>query len=100
MKLLLFAQLRTLVGQPDIDLTEWLDSCNEGGNVESVRAVDNRGPTLGELREFLRNRFPELERWLDVGVSTFAVNQCLQVDESYRILSRDELALLPPMTGG
>lgn len=95
MKLLLFAQLRTLIGQPDIDLSPWLDGRDADGCAE-----DRSGPTLAELREWLRSGFPELEHWLDGGMSTFAVNQCLQTDEGYRIQTQDELALLPPMTGG
>jgi molybdopterin synthase sulfur carrier subunit len=57
---------------------------------------DFRGTTVGELKTELVARYPALA---GLGSLQLAVNQCFADDD--RVLSAsDEIALIPPMSGG
>jgi sulfur-carrier protein len=64
-----------------------LTRCNEI-TVQNVRCID-------ELKVMLGNRFPGIE-----GLSySIAVNKCI-TDNSRELIESDEVALLPPFSGG
>ena len=52
--------------------------------------------TVGELRRFLENQYPELK---DLSSLAIAVNNDYAPDEK-EINSYDEIALIPPVSGG
>lgn len=54
--------------------------------------------TLSELRTLLEEQFPEAKNTLKN--SRFALNQSYQMDESTPVKSGDEIALIPPVSGG
>lgn len=53
--------------------------------------------SVGELKEFLKNRYPALK---DIWDSVrFAVNE-EYVDENYELSDNDRVAVIPPVSGG
>ena len=52
--------------------------------------------TVGELDAHLRARFPQLT---EIGTVRYAVNQAFAAAEA-RIGPKDELAIIPPVSGG
>lgn len=62
-----------------------------------LAAAEQGGPaTVAELHTRLTERFPALA---DIGAVRYAVNQCL-VDDDHPIGPADELAIIPPVSGG
>lgn len=80
MKVLLFARIRDQIGE---------------GAVE----VDD-GLTVAELRQTLQQQFPQQENLFETGYALVAINQELVTDETQPLQPQDEVAILPPMTGG
>ena len=80
MKVLLFARIRDQVGQAFVEVTE--------------------GLTIAELRQVLQQQFPEQASLFDSGYALIAVNQALASEETQVLQAQDEVAVLPPMTGG
>jgi len=58
--------------------------------------VDFRGP-VGKLREFLKERYPEISPILDV--VRFAVNE-EYVDDDFNLEGEERVAVIPPVSGG
>ena len=58
--------------------------------------IEIRGTTVGELRQELRERFPEL---LDLKSLFIAVNSDY-ADDDLVLKPTDEIALIPPVSGG
>lgn len=80
MKVLLFARIRDQIGE---------------GSVE----VDD-GLTVAELRQTLQQQFPQQANLFETGYALVAINQELVTDETQPLQPQDEVAILPPMTGG
>lgn len=78
-RILLFAALRDRAGRSELDL-EFED-----------------GATLGEVRAELERRFPGL---LTRSRAAAAVNAEVARDEDVRLCEGDEIAYLPPVSGG
>ncbi len=58
--------------------------------------IDVQGSTVGDLRKTLGARFPAL---LDLNSLFIAVNNAY-TDDDQVLLSTDEIALIPPVSGG
>ncbi len=58
--------------------------------------IEIRGTTVGELRQELSERFPEL---LDLKSLFIAVNNAY-ADDDLSLKPTDEIALIPPVSGG
>jgi len=56
--------------------------------------------TVAELRHLLQLKFPQQKDVFDAGYALVAVNQAVITDEAHVLHEHDEVALLPPMTGG
>jgi len=84
MQILLFGVTRDIIGSPTLSLA-------------SVEASQIELPkTVGELREFLGNKFPDLTKLSSLAI---AVNNNYANDND-QINSFDEIALIPPVSGG
>ena len=81
MKIKYFAWIRELIKNNE----EYLDS--------------NEIQNLKELKEFLSNKYPTLQKHFDQEILRFAVNQEYVV-ENIDLLNEDEIALFPPVSGG
>ena len=55
--------------------------------------------TIQELREYLENLYPELQKHFLQDVLRFAVNQ-EYVSENLNLKPIDEIAIFPPVSGG
>ena len=77
MKVLLFGVTRDIIGESEITLSEQLD-------------------TVADLRDFLGEKHPKL---LQLSSLAVAVNNNYANDED-KINSFDEIALIPPVSGG
>ena len=80
MTILLFGVTKDIVGAPTLSLPT---------TSLSGKKIPN---TVGELKKFLENTYPELKKISNV---TVAVNQNY-VSDNERINSYDEIALIPP----
>lgn len=84
MTILLFGITKEIVGSPTLSVPT---SSITGRKVPA---------TVGELKEFLGNTYPELRSLTSMAV---AVNHNYAEDHE-RINSYDEIALIPPVSGG
>ncbi len=75
MKVLFYGKLKEITGKKEINLEKF--------------------NTLKELREFLFKHYPGLEK----EIFFIAVNQEI-VDKNIKLKDSDEVALLPPISGG
>jgi len=80
MKVLLFARIRDQIGQGTVDVEDGLN--------------------VAELRQSLQRQFPQQASLFDSGYALIAVNQALASEETQVLQAQDEVAVLPPMTGG
>ncbi len=80
-KILVFAQLREQLGQPQVDIE-----------------LPQAEVTLIDLSSYLLACFPEQRAVLEA--SRFAVNQVYVSDLSHPVSPNDEIALIPPVSGG
>lgn len=84
MTILLFGIAKEIVGSPTL-------------SVPTASVTGRKIPaTVGELKEFLGNTYPELRKLSSMAV---AVNHNYAQDDE-RINSYDEIALIPPVSGG
>jgi molybdopterin converting factor subunit 1 len=81
MKIKYFAWIRELIKNNE----EYLDS--------------NEIQNLKELKEFLSNKYPTLQKHFDQEILRFAVNQEYVV-ENIDLDENDEIAVFPPVSGG
>lgn len=84
MTVLLFGVTKDIVGSPALSIPT---SSITGKSLPK---------TVGELRRFLGNQYPELN---DLSSLAIAVNNDYAADEK-EINSYDEIALIPPVSGG
>ena len=84
MTVLLFGVTKDIVGSPSLSIPT---SSITGRTVPK---------TVGELRQFLGNSYPELNNLSSLAI---AVNNSYALDEK-EINSYDEIALIPPVSGG
>ncbi len=63
---------------------------------KSEEELDFKG-TVGELKEFLRQKYPELSELLQR--VKFAVNE-EYVEENYQLRGDEKVAIIPPVSGG
>ncbi len=82
MKIWLFARLRDAVQQDIIELSLPSDA------------------NIGEIRQALQAEYPEQAGLFVKEYALVAINQALVTDESQIPSDDDEVAFLPPMTGG
>ena len=54
---------------------------------------------IKELKKFLNNIYPDLEKHLSSDILRFAVNQ-EYVSVNYKLNQNDEIAIFPPVSGG
>ena len=80
-KLLVFAQLREQLGQLQLNLD-----------------LPQAEVTLADLLNALHTHYPQQSAILDA--SRFAINQVYVSDLSQRVQTSDEIALIPPVSGG
>ncbi|MEH0154262.1 molybdopterin converting factor subunit 1 [Limibacter armeniacum] len=78
-QLLLFGIAREIVGEQQLEVS-----------------VSEEGVTVGKLKEDLYQKYPELEALTSLAL---AVNQSYAEDDQL-IKDRDEVALIPPVSGG
>jgi len=84
MTILLFGITKEIVGSPTL-------------SVPTASVTGRKIPSkVGELKEFLGNSYPELKKLSSLAV---AVNHNYAQDHE-RINSYDEIALIPPVSGG
>ena len=84
MTILLFGITKEIVGSPTL-------------SVPTASVTGRKIPTtVGELKEFLGNTYPELNKLSSLAI---AVNHNYAEDHE-RINSYDEIALIPPVSGG
>ena len=84
MTVLLFGVTKDIVGSPSF-------------SIPTTSATGKKIPkTVEELRSFLGNAYPELEKLTSLAI---AVNNNY-ADDSQEINSYDEIALIPPVSGG
>lgn len=84
MTVLLFGVTRDIVGSPTLSITA---PSAEGFQIPK---------TVGELRKYLGGNFPELNNLTSLAI---AVNNNY-ADDNKAINSSDEVALIPPVSGG
>lgn len=84
MTVLLFGVTKDIVGSPSLSIPT------------SSITKRNVPKTVGELRQFLGKSYPELNNLSSLAV---AVNNSYAKDEK-EINSYDEIALIPPVSGG
>ncbi|MCM4156214.1 MoaD/ThiS family protein [Gramella sp. AN32] len=79
MNILLFGITRDIVGRHQLDGEEFKDLS-----------------TVGDLRNHLQQKYPDLQKLSSLNI---AVNEEMRED-SFIISGRDEIALIPPVSGG
>jgi len=84
MTILLFGVAKDIVGSPSLSIPT---SSSTGKKLPK---------TVGELRSFLGNAYPELN---NVSSLAIAVNNTYAEDQT-EVNSYDEIALIPPVSGG
>lgn len=80
-KILVFAQLREQLAQPQVSLD-----------------LSTANLTLADLLAELLKQYPQQRPVLEA--SRFAVNQVYVSDLSQQVAATDEIALIPPVSGG
>ncbi|NKI32301.1 MoaD/ThiS family protein [Croceivirga thetidis] len=84
MNVLLFGVTKDIIGSPSL-------------SIPSTAFVGKKSPrNVGELRSYLGNAYPELKKLTSLAI---AVNNNYADDEK-EINSFDEIALIPPVSGG
>ncbi|WP_343486308.1 MoaD/ThiS family protein [Allomuricauda sp. d1] len=84
MNILLFGVTKDIIGSPSL-------------SIPASTFTGKKPPkTVGELRNFLRNAYPDLKKLSSLAI---AVNNNYADDEK-KINSFDEIALIPPVSGG
>jgi molybdopterin synthase sulfur carrier subunit len=84
MTILLFGVTKDIIGSPSL-------------SIPSASLTGKKLPkNVGELRTFLGNAFPELEKLSSLAI---AVNNSY-AEDAMEINSYDEIALIPPVSGG
>ena len=84
MTILLFGVTKDIIGSPSL-------------SIPSASVTGKKLPkNVGELRTFLGNAFPELEKLSSLAI---AVNNSY-AEDTMEINSYDEIALIPPVSGG
>ncbi len=53
-----------------------------------------------QCQQTLQQQFPQQENLFETGYALVAINQELVTDETQPLQPQDEVAILPPMTGG
>jgi len=81
MTILLFGITKDIVGQPTLSLSH--------SEAQSLQ-------TAGELKSFLKDNFPEMKNLSSLAI---AVNSEYAQDD-YPIQEKDEIAIIPPVSGG
>ena len=81
MTILLFGITKDIVGQPTLSLSH--------SEAQSLH-------TAGELKSFLKDNFPEMKNLSSLAI---AVNSEYAQDD-YPIQEKDEIAIIPPVSGG
>ncbi|MCE2612155.1 MoaD/ThiS family protein [Flavobacteriaceae bacterium D16] len=81
MTILLFGITKDIVGQPTLSLSH-----SEAQGLH----------TAGELKSFLKDNFPEMKNLSSLAI---AVNSEYAQDD-YPIQEKDEIAIIPPVSGG
>ena len=81
MTILLFGITKDIVGQPTLSLSH-----SEAKNLQ----------TAGELKSYLKENYPDMRKLSSLAV---AVNSEYAKDE-YPIEEKDEIAIIPPVSGG
>ena len=84
MNILLFGVTKDIIGSPSLSIPTSAFAGKENPN------------TVGELRDFLGQTYPELQKLSSLAI---AVNNNYANDEK-EINSFDEIALIPPVSGG
>ena len=84
MNILLFGVTKDIIGSPSLSIPT------------SSFSGRPSPKTVGELRSFLTNAYPELQKLSSLAI---AVNNSYAHDEK-EINSFDEIALIPPVSGG
>lgn len=79
MKILFFGITRDIVGKPEFD----------AGDFKEIG-------TVGDLRDLLNAKYPRLK---DLSSLNFAINEEF-AEDSKAISANDEIALIPPVSGG
>lgn len=80
MKVLFFARIREQLGEDGLELDTPL--------------------TIASLRTYMQERFPNHKSLFGQEYALVAVNQEIETCESRELMNSDEVAFLPPMTGG
>ena len=70
------------------------------GGRHSDMALPQGVGTLAGLKDWLARAEPELARAMAAMPTQVAINQALVRDPAHPIADRDEVAFLPPMSGG
>ena len=70
-----------------------------GGRLADIALPSGVG-TLAGLKDWLARAEPELARAMAATPTQIAVNQLLVRDPNHPVSDRDEIAFLPPMSGG
>ncbi len=74
----------------------WIkDITNKGEEIIEI----NHPKTIKELKKYLENLYPELQKHFLQDVLRFAVNQ-EYVSENLNLKPIDEIAIFPPVSGG
>ncbi len=97
-RVVFYAGAASLAGCREVFLAwDWLTAEETGGG-PAGRPDRTAGVPADRLRRRLRRRFPRLGRLLDA--CQLAVNGCLVREEEIRLRPGDEVAVLPPASGG
>lgn len=80
MKVLLFARIREQVGLEQLEVPGCAD--------------------IAALRQWMQSRFPQQQSLFATDFALVAVNQEIEPDDACVLKDSDEVAFLPPMTGG
>ncbi len=84
MTILLFGVTKDIIGSPSL-------------SIPSLSATGKKLPkNVGELRSFLGKAYPELQKLSSLAI---AVNNSY-ADDATELNSYDEIALIPPVSGG
>jgi molybdopterin converting factor small subunit len=63
-------------------------------------ALPNGVQTLSDLKNWIGQTEPLLGRAMETTATRLVLNQCVALDLSHTVSDGDEIAFLPPMSGG